>query len=187
MRPTHRKILLDILSAPTAPFVDGAVIAYLERFCRNRRSLTMTRDRGGNVMVHLRRGRRRVRRPVCLTAHVDHPGFIADRMIGPKKLRAHWRGGVRPEYFVGSAVRFYAEGESIRGQVRSTKRHREGKIERVESAVIDVAKPVPPGAPGMWDLAKASIRGGRIRARACDDLIGVAAMVCAIEELLRGT
>ena len=34
IHPRHRKILLDVLPLPTAPFVEGAAVAYLERFCQ---------------------------------------------------------------------------------------------------------------------------------------------------------
>ena len=185
IHPVHRRILLEMLSLPTAPFVEGAVVAYLERFCSRRSGLTLARDRVGNVLAHLRRGRHRVKRPVCLTAHLDHPGFIAERMIGQRKLRAVWHGGVRAEYFVGSRVRFHAQGRWTRGTVRSISQRREGKLKRVNGAVIEVARPVPAGAPGMWDFPDASIRGRRVRARGCDDLAGAAAMVCCLEEVVR--
>ncbi|MHC4089718.1 MAG: M20/M25/M40 family metallo-hydrolase [Planctomycetota bacterium] len=190
IHPTHRRILLEMLSLPTAPFAEGAVVAYLERFCRGRDGLAVSRDGAGNVLVHLRRrrsgaGRHRLARPVCLTAHLDHPGFVAERMTGENRLRAVWRGGVRAEYFVGARVRFHAQGRWIRGKVRSITQCREGKVKRVNGAVIEVARPVPPGAPGMWDFPDASIRGNRVRARGCDDMAGAAAMVCCIEEVVR--
>ena len=185
IHPNHRRILLDMLARPTAPFVEGAVAAYLESFCQARPSLKLTRDKAGNLLVHLRRGRRRVKRPMCLTAHLDHPGFIAERMTGPKKLLATWRGGVGPEYFVGSSVRFHVDARWIRGTVRSIKTYVEQNIKRVSSATIEVAKPVPPGAPGMWQLSGPSISGRRISAPACDDLSGAAAMVCCLEEMVR--
>jgi len=181
----HRRIVLEMLSLPTAPFVEGAVVAYLEAFCASRPGLKWERDRAGNVLVHLRRGRRRIQRPVCLTAHLDHPGFIAEEMTGPQRLRAIWRGGVRPEYFVGSRVRFHAEQRWIRGTVRSIKTYVENRIKRVSSAVIDVSAPVPAGAPGMWDFPDATITARHIRSRACDDLAGAAAMVCCMEEMTR--
>jgi endoglucanase len=185
LNSTHQKIVLEVLSLPTAPFVEGAVVDWLERFCRGRRGLRLTRDRAGNVLVHLRRGRSRIRRPVCLAAHLDHPGFIADRMTAPGRLRAHWRGGVKPEYFVGSGVRFHAEDRRTRGRVRSISTYRDGKITRVKSAVLEVSRPVPAGAPGMWALPAPSIGKRLIRAPACDDLVGAAAMVCAVEQILR--
>ena len=186
MHPLHRRILLDVLSLPTAPFAEGAVVSYIEGFCRGRRGLTLTRDAAGNILVHLRSRGRRVRRPVCLTAHLDHPGFVADGMIGPGRLRAVWRGGVRAEYFVGARVRFHCDGRWTRGRVRSITQCREGKLKRVNGAVIDVARPVRAGAPGMWDFPDAAIRGRRIRARGCDDLAGAAGMLCCIEEIVRG-
>jgi endoglucanase len=181
----HKKILLEMLSLPTAPFVEGAVVAYIERFCGARRGLRLIRDRAGNILVHLRRGSQRVARPVCLTAHLDHPGFIAEKMVGARKLRAIWRGGVRPEYFVGSAVRFHAEGRWIRGTVRSITQRSEERVKRVKGATIEVTAPVPAGAPGMWALPGAAIRGRRLWSRACDDLAGAAAMVCCLEEMTR--
>jgi endoglucanase len=92
---------------------------------------------------------------------------------------------VRAEYFAGARVRFHAQGRWIRGKVRSITQCREGKVKRVNGAVIEVARPVPPGAPGMWDFPDASIRGNRVRARGCDDMAGAAAMVCCIEEVVR--
>ncbi len=184
LHPAHQDLLLEALSLPTAPFAEGAVLAYVERFCGSRRGLRLKRDQAGNLLVHLRRGRR-VGRPVCLTAHLDHPGFVADRMLGAKRLRAHWRGGVRPEYFKNSRVRFFADGRWTRATVRSVRLSGEGAARRVADAVVDVHEPVPCGAPGMWDLPDGRIRGRRIVSRACDDLAGVAAMLCAIEEIHR--
>jgi endoglucanase len=38
----------------------------------------------------------------------------------------------------------------------------------------------------MWDLPNPTVRGARIHARACDDLAGAAAMLGAMDELVRG-
>jgi len=185
IHPAHRRILLDMLSLPTAPFAEGAVVACIERFCAARRGLTLERDPVGNILIHLRTGGRRVARPVCLTAHLDHPGFVAERMQGAKRLQAAWRGGVRAPYFVGSRVRFFCNDRWIRGTVRSIDRCQEDGVERVNGAVLDVEAAIARGAPGMWDFPDASITGRRVRARGCDDLVGAAAMLCAIEEILR--
>lgn len=181
----HRKILMEMLSLPTAPFAEHFVIEHIERFCRRRKSLTMSRDAAGNVLVRVRHGRRRVARPVCITAHLDHPGFVSERMTGAGKVRAFWRGGVPPEYFVGSRIRFYLDGRWTKGTIRSIKTvNRDGR-KRVETALIDVSKNIPPGTLAMWDFPDPVIRGHRIHARGCDDLAGAAAMLCAVEELCR--
>ncbi|UCG17537.1 MAG: M20/M25/M40 family metallo-hydrolase [Phycisphaerales bacterium] len=170
---------------PTAPFVEGRVHAYIEDFCRKLRRVTAAHDRAGNILMRYRGDSRRIRRPVCLSAHTDHPGFVAERMIAPGRLRATWRGGVRPVYFRGARVRFLVGNEWVRGRVRSVRTGGRGATRRVETADVDVRRPVPAGAIGMWDLPDARIRNGRVYARGCDDLAGVAAMLCCLETLSR--
>jgi len=179
-----RKILHEMLSLPTAPFAEHYVIDYIERFCA-KRGASLTRDVAGNVLVRVRLGSRRVARPVCITAHLDHPGFVADRMTGKGRLRAFWRGGVPPEYFVGSKVRFFMDGAWIKGTIRSIRTIMRNNVRRADTVSIDVAKPVPPGAIGMWDFPDPAIRNGRIFARGCDDLAGAAAMLSCIDRLIR--
>lgn len=181
----NRIILQDTLSLPTAPFAEHHVARFIEQFCGRRKGATVSEDSAGNLLVRVRKGSRRIARPVCITAHLDHPGFVADRAIKKGQIRAFWRGGVPKEYFVGSKVRFFTHGQWVRGTVRSIKTKTLNDQDRVDTAVIDVAKPVPSGSMGMWDFGEPSIRGSRIYARACDDLAGVAAMLCAIDELSR--
>jgi len=173
-----------MLSIPTAPFAEHKVIDYIERFCGKPKHLKLTRDRAGNVLLRVRIGRRVVRRPVCITAHLDHPGFVADRMTAKARLRAFWRGGVPRQYFVGAKVRFDVDGEWVRGVIRSVT-PRQKRRPRVDTAVVEVPRDVPTGAVGMWDLPDPIVRGTRIYARGCDDLAGASAMLCAIDELVR--
>lgn len=181
----HRRILTEVLSLPTAPFAEHHVIAFIEAFCARRNGLVPQRDTAGNVLVRVRKGGRRIRRPVCLTAHLDHPGFVADRMTAKNRLRAWWRGGVPEEYFVGSGVRFFVDGAWTRGRVRSVKTVTRLGQRRVDTASIRVDRPVPSGSIGMWDFPDPRFRGRRVHARACDDLAGVAAMLAALDELHR--
>lgn len=185
MLTVYETILREVLSLPTAPFAEHKVIAYIERFCARRKPLMLARDAAGNVLVHLQQGKRRVAHPVCITAHLDHPGFVADRMMAKNRLRAFWRGGVPPEYFPDARVRFDVDGRWIRGRVRSTRTVLRDGQRRVDTAVIDVPAAVPSGSAGMWDFPDPVIRGTRIHARGCDDLAGAAAMLCAIETLVR--
>ena len=183
----YRKILKEVLSLPTAPFAEHYVIDYVERFCRRRPGVELVRDKAGNILARLRQGRRKIARPVCITAHLDHPGFVSDKMIGKSRLKAFWRGGVPSEYFVGSSVRFFVEGAWIKGRVRSIKEKAlpDGRV-RVDTAEIDVRAEVPSGSIGMWDFPDPVVRGSRIFARGCDDLAGAAGMLCALDELVRG-
>jgi len=181
----HRRILLDMLSIPTAPFAEHRVMNYVERFCSARQGVRLSRDGVGNILVRVRRGARPVRRPVCITAHLDHPGFVADRRMSRGRLRAFWRGGVSPEYFVGSGVRFFVEDRWIKGRIESIKTVLKSGLRRVDTAIMRVGDDVPAGSVGMWDFPDPTIRGSRIHARGCDDVAGAAAIVCCIEELVR--
>jgi len=183
-RAMDRKILHEMMSIPTAPFAEHLVIDYVVRALSPLPSVTRTRDTAGNLLVHIKQGRRQTRRPVCITAHLDHPGFVADRMT-KRALRAFWRGGVPPEYFVGTGVKFWVDDRWVKGKVRHVKVVTKNGRKRVETADIDTTHEVPPGSIGMWDLPDPRERGGRIYARGCDDMAGAAAMVCCIHHLVR--
>lgn len=184
-RSINRRILQDMLSLPTAPFAEHRVIQHVEKFCARRRNVTVAHDAVGNMLVRVCKGKRRVRRPVCVTAHLDHPGFVVEKMIDRRSLRAYWRGGVPKEYFTGSRVHFFVDGTWVRGRVRSVKTVSRLGRKRVDTAIVEVRGDVPPGSIGMWDLPDPMVRGTRIYAPACDDLVGVAAMLCTVDELVR--
>ena len=185
MQANHERILTEVLALPTAPYAEHAVLDYIRRFCERRPALSLTQDRVGNLLVRYRRGRVRVKHPVCLTAHVDHPGFVVERMTRPNTLRARWRGGVRRSYFVGVGVRFWVDERWVRGKVKSVRAEGRGADARVQTATITVSAAVPEGAVGMWDLPEARIGARLIRARGCDDMAGVAGMLCCLDNLCR--
>ena len=181
-------LLERILALPTAPFVEHHVIEFIRRFAARRPDLECRSDRHGNLLVSYRRGRAPRRPPIALAAHLDHPGFVAERMIGPKRLRAVWRGGVKAEYFPKRRVCFFDNRQRVRGRIDAVhcakaKPSRWGP--RVECVEVTVPRLVSPNAPGMWDLPAPRRRGQRIEATACDDLAGAAAMLCALDRLCR--
>lgn len=187
MLALHQKILVDMLSIPTAPFAEHAVLNHVRQFCRRLGVTDVCEDKAGNLLVHVRQGRRKVARPVCMTAHLDHPGFIVDRMLSKSRAQAFWRGGVPSEYFVGTGVRFFVNGEIVRGTINSIKTVDRDGQKRVDTCAVELrrAADLPPATVGMWDLPDPVIRGGRIHARGCDDIAGAAAMLCALETLVR--
>jgi len=182
---SHLKILREVLSLPTAPFAEHFVLDYVRRFCEGLRGLTQTTDRAGNVLVRVRLGARRAGRPVCITAHADHPGFVSEKMVGRSASRALWRGGVSPDYFPKARVRFFVDRDWIKGTIHSVSMKLRSGVRKVDSVIVEVAKPVPPRSIGMWDLPDPRVRGTKIHARACDDLSGLAAMLCCIDVLTR--
>src|SRR5262245_22969173 len=109
-------ILKDLLTLPTAPFVESAVLSHVRAACRQMNNVTCRTDRHGNLMARYRHQPPK-RVPLVFTAHTDHPGFVALEMLDKRTVRAAFRGWVEPEYFVGAKVRFWSGGGWVRGKV----------------------------------------------------------------------
>ncbi|HOW71003.1 MAG TPA: M20/M25/M40 family metallo-hydrolase [Phycisphaerae bacterium] len=186
MKPIYRKTLVDLLTVPTAPLCEEYVVGYIRRWADQRPGIEFKQDEYGNIRLRVKRGSKPAAAPMLFSAHMDHPGFEAEKMIGPRQLKAVWRGWVAPEYFKGTGVRFFSDGRWVRGTIKSTKTGVVRGRLRVLSALAEVKTPVEPGSIGMWDLPDPAVRGKRIFARGCDDVGGVAAVLCALEELARG-
>ncbi|MBN2562008.1 MAG: hypothetical protein JXQ75_13870 [Phycisphaerae bacterium] len=204
MFKTHLNTFREIANLPTAPFVEDHVIDYVRGFVAQRPQLRVRADRFGNLLVkYTPRTRPKAGptgRPILFAAHMDHPGFIARNMIDAKHLQAEWRGGVQARYFKDERIRFFADGRWIHATIeeiihhkspKPTKRPRPGGVRpsRADSppkaVIAKVGEHVPPGSPGMWDIKDAVIRGHRIHARVCDDLAGVAAIICMLDTICR--
>lgn len=203
----HQKILVEMLSLPTAPFAEDHVRRYVFDFCKSTGMSPghgrpaagapggpchQAEDTVGNILVHYKHPAAKVRRPVCFCAHMDHPGFRAVKMLGVSTLRAEWHGGVMPEYFPRAKVRFFSDGGWVRGRVVKTRLKTLGlerpqpMVETVEVALLGTnGQAVKAGSPGMWDFPDPRIRGSHIFARGCDDVAGVAGILCCIDTLVR--
>src|SRR5215210_7682191 len=104
------KILQQLCSVPTAPFAEHHVVRYVEQFAKARPRLKFTRDRFGNLLLELPGSTRSRTAPrTVFTAHMDHPGFVADRMLDRSILAARFHGWVLPDYFNGERVRFFGD------------------------------------------------------------------------------
>jgi endoglucanase len=200
----HLQLLHEICNLPTAPYLEHHVIAWLAAWARDKPEIRLKRDKAGNVYLDYRRAptrhatSRQKPGPVVLEAHMDHPGFIAGPSLRgkPGEIDAAFRGGVRPSHFAGAAVRFWVpDGDPPRGHwVRGTVKHlrvtkgTDGRRDALIARIAGLRSPVPIGSPGMWDLPDAQLGKGRNKqlfaARVCDDLAGVAAIVCVLESLL---
>ncbi len=173
-------LLLALCSVPTAPFGESRVTAFVERFVKLHRSLSLKRDNFGNLLISLA-GRTKGPRWV-FTAHMDHPGMIAERMTGPTTLSARFHGGVRSEFVRGSKVVFFDGDREIRGVVSDLTDGDRGYPSAVRVAV---KKTVPAGSVGMFDVGAGRIRGKRFQSRVCDDLAGAAAALAMIRALAK--
>ena len=180
-------IAREVLSLPTAPFREHAVREYVRGFCRERGIATRTDDMG-NVLATF--GAKH-RNPVfAFAAHMDHPGFIIEkdsvrRPVGARGLArttALFYGGVEESYFRRARVRvFTVEGEVV-GRVTRTRVDLKRNRKRVWLAL---GGDVKRGEVGMWDLPALRLCGGRMHARACDDLIGCVSVLALFDVLAR--
>jgi putative aminopeptidase FrvX len=182
MRTRHEKYLLELTALPTAAGQEQAVTAWVQRWARRRKTVQLSSDRFGNLL--LKRTGARSRKPIYFTAHMDHPAFVVLEQPGPRSLLAEFRGGVHDPYFPSSRVRLrLSEHDSRPGRVlRLIPAPKPGKD---KPALIELTKPAvaEPGDIITWHLPKPRITRGRLRAPACDDLAGVAAAIAAFEQL----
>jgi len=168
-----------LMTCPAAPFHEDAVQAAVEDLCAGH-GLACRRDRHGNLLVELKNRPARGTRPLALAAHLDHPGFSVRRPLGRNRWEAEFEGGVPDEYFrSGVKVRL------MPGAVPARLGRRLGQARRYELRGTGRGEPAVPPRFAVWELEDFAVRGGRIHGRACDDLIGAAAILATLIELRR--
>ncbi len=164
-----------LMQQPAAPYHEHDVRDEAERLCR-RHGLDCHRDDAGNLLLRLHSAPSV--RPLVLAAHLDHPGFEIVRRLAPKRWLVRFLGGVPDDYF--------RRGLRIRLMPGATKATLAGKVPGERRFEVRAAS--PPAQPpqfAVWDLEEFALRRGRIVGRACDDLIGVAAVLATLIELKR--
>ncbi len=212
-RAEHLQWLLDITSIPTAAGKEDRVIAWIERWLSARPHLQLTRDTGGNL--HIARtptpGKSTpgepnpnpppnpAARPIYFTAHLDHPGFVVERILSPHTVELSFRGGVMDDYFTDAKVAIFS---SVDTRFAAT------LTEKVESPMLSANGTVRPspfahyladldagretttlqhGDVGTWDLPRAQLIDGIVHTPACDDLAALAAALSAYDVLMDPT
>ena len=160
---------------------------YVETFVKQRRRLRLSRDSFGNLLIELpgREKGAKTDNPSArwvFSAHMDHPGFVADWMPDARTLEAHFYGGVDAAYFPKSRVKFFVADQEINATVLSYQTREDGRPHR---ATLRVSGEVPPGTPGMWDVGMGRFVGKRFLSRVCDDLAGAAAALAMLDDLAK--
>lgn len=174
--PRHRH-LSHLTDMPSVAGREEHVIEWVERWVSRRQDVKLRRDRFGNL--HLTSTHRRRRAPVIAVAHMDHPGFVVTDVDG-RNLQAEFRGGVMEAYFTDARAEFFGhDATPVRGRVTSY--HIETKTADI---VLDRARHgVEADDLGRWffPLSATGVSGSMLRAPACDDLAGVAAVLSALD------
>jgi endoglucanase len=181
MNARRRRLLQGVLSCPTSPFCERAVIEHVRNWA-SRCGAAFAQDAAGNVLLSAAGARAAGKATWVFTAHMDHPGFVVRRCRG-RSVWAQFRGGLAKEYFPASPVRLITgNGEFVATVATVRKSADRGWLDcRLE---LPGAADVPPGSIGMWDVPVFRSLNGRIAARACDDLAGSAAVLAAMEEII---
>jgi endoglucanase len=180
------KILTEVCSIPTAPFAEQNVVAYVERFVAARPKLKRSRDRAGNLLIELRPKKKSNQPRWIFAAHMDHPGFVADRMLDARTLQAHFRGWVQIDYVKGTKVRFFEpDGHEIAGVVTQATSSTHDRLTVPDRVTVRVPRAVSPGVPGMFDQGPGRVRGKRFLSRGIDNQAGVAAALTMLDTLHR--
>ena len=184
MSKRHQQHLLELTGLPTAAGLEHRVIEWIERWAKGRRTVTLTRDRYGNLTIK-RKGARSTK-PIYLTAHLDHPAFaVTDVKEDGRHVQAEFRGGVHDDYFVGSKVAYHdGKSKPIVGHVVSLDRKRTRELNQLVTIRFDRFPGCVPGDLMTWKLPKPKVSRGLLHAPACDDLAAVAAAISAFETML---
>lgn len=176
MKPKEFSALAGrLLSCPTAPYHEADVRSAVEKICAEYK-LSSCRDRFGNLIVRLQSAP--AQRPLVLAAHLDHPGFEIVRSLAPNRWLVRFLGGVPDHYF--------REGIPLRlmpGATPATLGKRSGKEKQFEVFTRQLNPPAP--AFAVWELVDFAVEGELIHGRACDDLIGVTAILATMIEFKR--
>jgi endoglucanase len=161
---------------PAVPYHERAVRSEVEKICAEEK-LTCVRDRFGNLIVRLQADSKL--RPIALAAHLDHPGFKIVGSASRQRLTGRFLGGVPDSYFRhGTSLRLLPDGSA------ATLGRRLSKTEKLFE-IVPAKHTDPKPEFAVWELPNFKVTRGLIHARACDDLIGVGAILATLIELKR--
>jgi putative aminopeptidase FrvX len=190
-RQGHLELALQLTQIPTAAGREQRVVRWLTRWFQARPDLLLETDGAGNMAVSIR-GAGGAKPPVCFTAHLDHPAFVVERMVAPTTLELSFRGGVMDDYFKDARVMLWpktddgtSEGieEPIRGVLIGPSptpgAYNKHYLCELDSPHDDITL----GDVATWDVGPGAIEDGLIKTTVCDDLVALAAALCAFDRI----
>ncbi len=178
----HVKWLMELTAIPTAAGQEWRVVDWIEQWVNRQKNIRMKKDKFGNLL--LTQVRKSSKKPIYITAHLDHPAFVVRKQIDQRRLEMEFRGGVNDAYFVGTLVEvFDNEGNGYIGTIESL--HQKSKpFKRV---IVKLRKSVAgfliQDDVARWKFPPPVIKNGLLHAPACDDLAGVASAIAALDTI----
>ncbi len=178
----HLKWLMELTAIPTAAGQEGRVIEWIERWVKKQSGIALRHDKFGNLL--LSQTRKSSKKPIYITAHLDHPAFVVRKQIDDLHLEMEFRGGVNNAYFVGANVEVFDNDDNgYIGTIQSLNT----KAKPFKRVIVKLNK----GVAGIllkddiarWKFNPPIVKNGLLHAPACDDLAGVAAALCALDKI----
>jgi endoglucanase len=146
--------------------------------------LNMDRDAHGNLVIAPCAKWGGGQPPVFITAHLDHPAFVVERVLDDERVELSFRGGVMDDYFEDALITLYrGDEQTLCGVIIGKAEGEQEPFKRWIATIKGGAKQVEPGDVGVWELPAQEIVDGVLHTNACDDLAAVAAALAAMEEL----
>lgn len=196
--------LLDLTVVPTAAGREGRVIDWVRRWAERREQVALSSDAAGNLVLRPRAAvvprKGSTGAPVYITAHLDHPAFVVERVLGASAVEVAFRGGVMDPYFERARVTAHpgagaSIGATLTGETGGAGRGGTGggggggqPLFKTYAAELDAGAPADALRPGdvvTWELPGAGVDAeGVVHTHACDDLAAAAAALDAFDRLL---
>lgn len=173
----------SLLANPTAPLVEDLPAAHVVAVAETL-GLPSHRDAAGNLVVRYAGSEADPSRPLVLVAHLDHPGFAVTSVEGDE-LTLEFRGGLLAAHALpGSPLHVFAPGHvEALGAAELVEAHEVGG--RLTGGRAELRSGTAP-ADGfaMWGFPGFRVVDGLITGRVCDDLLGAAAALAALTEVV---
>ncbi|HYE61757.1 MAG TPA: hypothetical protein VD997_07150 [Phycisphaerales bacterium] len=178
-RQQHLAWLLEITDIPTASGREHRVIEWIERWAAARPQLKLDKDPSGNLVIS-HRTKPQPERPLWLTAHLDHPAFVVERVVAPSVVELSFRGGVMDDYFTDARV-VLASRDGQRHKARITGATGQTEPFKFWTAELQGRADLTVGDVGVWDVGPAELIDGLVHTQACDDMAAAAAALAALD------
>jgi len=177
--------LIEISAHPTAPLFEARVASYILSELR-RIGVPVSRDEYGNIIALYEGPDAPETGGIALVAHLDHPAFELQDSEG---TRGWLLGSVRKDCFDKRVpIRVFPALPPSDGPDEGVPGHVVGfeEIEGRTSLNLSLKGKAPEmPAFGIWDFPPIRVRGEIAHMRAIDDIVGCAAILLVLEELVR--
>lgn len=182
-------IAQPLVSCPTAPFHEHFALAQIYEFARSRPAIKLSQDEYGNLLL-LYNGTKKKCTRLIATAHLDHPGLLWKENINENQFIFELFGGVKTALLQGEQVQVY---QLDKGRQQKPSKARIIKVDTTPgkrtSVVLEARRPIKPtptlGTFATWNFPAWKVRGNRLHARVCDDLVGASVGLTYLDELQR--